>query len=106
MRLNRLDGHMALANSAALRTARVADEVREVEGGEIVRDAAGKATGVLKDNAMDLVASKMPPPAEAMSDRALDAAMKYVASQGVTGVHHMGTWDDLAVFERAGGRAG
>ena len=51
---------------------------------------------------MDLVARKVPPPApDALSDRALDAAMSYVAAQGVTAVHHMGTWDELAVLERA-----
>lgn len=99
--INRLDGHMALANTAALRAAGVADNVTDVQGGEIVRDSRGRPTGVLKDNAMDLVAAKVPPPAEAMNDRALEAAMKYVAEQGVTAVHHMGTWEDLAIFERA-----
>ena len=99
--INRLDGHMALANSAALRAAGVADTVADVAGGEIVREAGGRLTGVLKDNAMDLVGGKVPPPADAMNDRALDAAMTFVAGQGVTAVHHMGSWDELAVFERA-----
>ena len=99
--VNRLDGHMALANSAALRAAGVADAVTDVEGGEIVRDAARKPTGVLKDNAMSLVDARVPPPSAALSDRALEAAMRHVAAQGVTAVHHMGTWNDLEVFERA-----
>jgi predicted amidohydrolase YtcJ len=99
--VNRLDGHMALANTAALRAAGVADTVADVPGGEIERDAAGRPTGLLKDNAMDLVGAKVPPPSAEQNDRALDAAMQYVAEQGVTAVHHMGTWDDLAVFERA-----
>jgi predicted amidohydrolase YtcJ len=42
-----------------------------------------------------------PPPSEEMSDRALEAAMRYVAEQGVTSVQNMGTWEELAVFERA-----
>jgi predicted amidohydrolase YtcJ len=99
--VNRLDGHMALANTAALRAAGIADSVADVQGGEIPRDAAGRPTGLLKDNAMDLVNAKVPPPTDALSDRALDAAMRYVAAQGVTAVHHMGGWDHLAVFERA-----
>jgi len=99
--INRLDGHMALANTAALRAAAVADTVKDVAGGEILRDSGGRPTGLLKDNAMDLVAARVPPPPDAMNDRALDAAMKYVAEQGVTAVHHMGTWEDLAIFERA-----
>jgi predicted amidohydrolase YtcJ len=66
-----------------------------------VRDAAGEPTGVLKDNAMDLVWRVLPDPSDELSDRALDAAMRYVAEQGVTSVHSMGSWSDLATFERA-----
>ncbi|HTM31719.1 MAG TPA: amidohydrolase [Vicinamibacterales bacterium] len=99
--VNRLDGHMALANTAALRTAGVDRTVKDVSGGEIVRDARGELTGLLKDNAMDLVAEKMPPASAEMQDRALAAAMKYVNEQGVTSVQHMGTWADLDVFSRA-----
>jgi predicted amidohydrolase YtcJ len=99
--VNRLDGHMALANSAALRAAGVTRDVRDVAGGTIVRDADGEPTGVFKDNAMDVVERVVPPPPPALSDRALDAAMAHVARQGVTAVHHMGGWDDLEVLERA-----
>jgi predicted amidohydrolase YtcJ len=99
--VNRLDGHMALANSAALRAAGVSGRVADVDGGDIVRDDRGEPTGLLKDNAMQLVASKVPAADQAMRDRALDAAMRHVAAQGVTSVHHMGTWEDLEVFTRA-----
>ncbi|CAA9331844.1 MAG: Exoenzymes regulatory protein AepA in lipid-linked oligosaccharide synthesis cluster [uncultured Gemmatimonadetes bacterium] len=99
--ISRLDGHMALANSAALRAAGVTRETPDVEGGEVVRGPDGELTGVLKDNAMGRVERAVPPPSAIMQDRALDAAMRYVAEQGVTGVHHVGGWDDLAVFRRA-----
>jgi predicted amidohydrolase YtcJ len=99
--INRLDGHMALANSAALAAAGVSAATADVAGGEIVRDGSGLPTGVLKDNAMALVDRAEPPPSPEMRDRALDAAMQYVARQGVTSVHHMGSWEDLATFERA-----
>ncbi len=99
--VNRLDGHMALANSAALDAAGVTNATSDIEGGTIVRDASGMLTGVLKDNAMGLVDRALPEPSAEMKDRALQAAMRYVAAQGVTSVHHMGTWDDLDVFERA-----
>jgi len=99
--VNRLDGHMALANSAALRTAKVTRASRDVPGGTIVRDASGEPTGVLKDNAMDVVYAVVPNPPPELEDRALDTAMTYVAAQGVTSVHNMGSWGDLAVFERA-----
>ncbi len=99
--VNRLDGHMSLANSLALRLAKVTRETRDVAGGEIVRDAQGEPAGVLKDNATDLVWAVVPPASAEMNDRALEAAMTYVAAQGVTAVHNMGSWDDLETFTRA-----
>jgi hypothetical protein len=99
--VNRLDGHMSLANSAALRAAGVTAATPEVAGGSIVRGPGGEPTGILKDNAQQLVDRVKPPPSEEMSDRALEAAMRYVAEQGVTSVQNMGTWEELAVFERA-----
>ncbi len=102
--INRLDGHMNLANTLALKAAGITRDVRDVDGGTIVRDAAGEPTGVLKDNAMALMADAVPSPGLAMSLRALDSAMTYVAERGVTSVHHMGGWSDLAVFEQAHAR--
>lgn len=99
--VNRLDGHMALANGAALRAASVTGATREVEGGAIVRGAGGEPTGILKDNAQGLVERVVPAPPAVLQDRALDTAMTYVASNGVTSVHNMGSWADLAIFERA-----
>ncbi|HXW08043.1 MAG TPA: amidohydrolase [Vicinamibacterales bacterium] len=99
--VSRLDGHMALANTAALRAAGLTREVEDVPGGEILRDAGGELTGLLKDNARDLVAAKVPPPPDALKDRALETAMRHVAAQGVTSVHNMGSWDDVDVFARA-----
>ncbi|MBC7841113.1 MAG: amidohydrolase [Gemmatimonadaceae bacterium] len=103
--INRLDGHMHLANSLALTAAHLTREATEVAGGEIVRDANGELTGVLKDNAQGRVFAVVPTPAPAIEDRALDAAMAYVASYGVTSVHNMGSWHDLAIFQRAHGTA-
>ena len=79
--INRLDGHMALANSAALRLAGLDARTPDVEGGTIVRDAAGAPTGVLKDNAMGLVGRVVPDPTPELTDRAIDAASRYVAEQ-------------------------
>jgi predicted amidohydrolase YtcJ len=99
--VNRLDGHMALANSAALRAAGLTGALANVSGGEIVRDTAGYPTGLLKDNAMDLVGAKVPSPTHALEDRALETAMRHVAAQGVTTIHNMGSWGDLDIFARA-----
>jgi predicted amidohydrolase YtcJ len=99
--VQRLDGHMGLANSAALRAAGITAATPDVDGGTIVRDASGAPTGILKDNATGLIGRVIPPPKNEQLDRALDAAMRFVAAQGVTSVHHMGTWGELAAFERA-----
>jgi len=99
--INRLDGHMSLANSLALREAGVTRATSNLDGGTIVRDASGEPTGILKDNATSLVDRVVPDPTTEQQDRALDAAMRFVAMQGVTSVHNMGTWGELAVFERA-----
>jgi len=97
----RLDGHMGLANSLALEAAGVTKETPDVDGGTIVRGEDGEPTGILKDNAMGLVNEAIPLPPDAASDRALEAAMDYVAAQGVTSVHAPGSWEELAVYERA-----
>ena len=99
--INRMDGHMHLANSAALAVAKLDRTTRDIAGGAIVRDARGDLTGIFKDNAMSLVEAAMPPRSNAEWDRALDTAMTYVAARGVTSVHHMGDWEGLATFRRA-----
>ena len=58
--INRLDGHMNLANAAALRAASVTRTVADVSGGTIVRDALGEPTGVFKDNAQRIVERAIP----------------------------------------------
>jgi predicted amidohydrolase YtcJ len=96
--INRLDGHMALANTAALEAANVNNSVKDVEGGSIVRHK-GKITGIFKDNAQTYIDEVVPVPAAAQEDTALDTAMKYVASKGVTSVHNMS--GGMEAIERA-----
>ncbi|MGG1946525.1 amidohydrolase [Trinickia sp. NRRL B-1857] len=91
--LNRMDGHMALANSAALAIAGLSRDTEDVVGGEIGRYPNGELTGLLKDNAMNLVIDHIPPRSQAVLDSAVDAAMDYVAARGITCVHTMVTVD-------------
>jgi len=105
----RLDGHMALANSRALELAGADADTPDVAGGEIVRDADGRLTGILKDNAMLLVQKAIPAPTERQLDTYLDAAMRYVAEHGVTTVHDMydnveDGWQGLDTYRRAQAR--
>ena len=70
--LTRADGHAAVANSAALKICAVDKETPNPFGGEILKDQqSGEPTGMLLDNAMDLVASKIPKPTAAEKQKAL-----------------------------------
>ncbi|MBX2945316.1 MAG: amidohydrolase [Cyclobacteriaceae bacterium] len=97
--VTRLDGHMSLANSVALHAAKIVNTVKDVPGGTIVRDSKGQLTGILKDNAADLIYPHIPEPTPQQTDNALEAAMHHVASKGVTSVHHMVGYMDA--LERA-----
>ncbi len=102
--VSRLDGHMALANGKALALACVTDRTPDPAGGAIVRDAGGRPTGILKDEAMSQVFSVIPAPTPPQSDRALAAAVEHAVARGVTMVTDMGSWDDLETHRRARAR--
>jgi predicted amidohydrolase YtcJ len=98
----RLDGHMALANTAALRKAGIGRSMRDIPGGVVVRDKSGAPTGVLKDGAMVPVEQVIPDPTPAQRDAALGRAMRYAAERGVTAVCHVSVpWLDLGTYRRA-----
>jgi len=100
--VSRLDGHMGVANSLALRLAGITRAARAPAGGEIVRDAAtGEVTGILKDNASDAIWRAIPAPTATETDSALVMALRHAAELGVTTVHVMGSWSDLAALKRA-----
>jgi len=87
--VNRHDGHEALANSQALKLAGITAQTKAPPGGEIVRDARGEPTGVLKDAAMDLVDKVVPQPTPEQRRTAAKRALAHAASLGVTSVQHM-----------------
>jgi predicted amidohydrolase YtcJ len=95
----RLDGHMALANSAVLKLAGIDEKTPDPDGGSIVRDPKGRPTGVLKDAAMELVSKVMPPVSDQELQQGLDRAMEHAVSHGVTQVHDMGGMEDFRVLE-------
>ncbi|MGH7569022.1 MAG: amidohydrolase [Gemmatimonadales bacterium] len=100
--VSRLDGHMALANSLALRAARITKSTPDYEGGVIVRDRrSGEPTGVLKDNAMDPVLRVIPEPTAEQRDSALVRALAHAAALGVTAIADMSTpAADLGSYRR------
>jgi predicted amidohydrolase YtcJ len=88
--VDRYDGHMALANSVAMRLAGLTARTPEVAGGEIVRYPAGSSpNGLLKDAAMDIVYKVEPPMTRERRLRAITVALEHAASLGVTSVQDM-----------------
>ncbi|HKP70752.1 MAG TPA: amidohydrolase [Pyrinomonadaceae bacterium] len=97
--IDRLDGHMALANSAAMRLAKVDKSVKDVAGGEIVRDATGNPTGVFKDAAMNYIAKVIPDPSFEEKLEGAQAASDHAASLGITSVQDMSAGTDVGVYQ-------
>lgn len=97
--VSRLDGHMSLANSLALRLAGITRDTRDPPGGTIVRDARGEPTGILKDNAEILVERVIPAPSREMNLRAARAALKQASRFGVTTIQDNSAVDALPTYQ-------
>ncbi|MHB1326623.1 MAG: amidohydrolase [Gemmatimonadales bacterium] len=103
--VTRLDGHMSLANSAALRAAGIDRSIRDIPGGEIVRRQDGELTGMFKDAAMEAVRAVIPPTSQTQLDSIVGRALRHAASVGVTSMASVSSsWEDVAALRRA--RAG
>lgn len=97
--VSRYDGHMALANSVAIKLAGVTSATPDPAGGQIVRDAQGNPTGAFKDAAMSLVYKVVPEPDHEQRVRAVKRALAHAASVGVTSVQNMNPdYADIAVY--------
>jgi predicted amidohydrolase YtcJ len=89
--LERVDGHAALVNAAALARAGLSrGSGGDPPGGQILRDEQGEPTGVLVDAAMELVARCVPPPSAAELEQLLAEAARRCAAAGLVGVHERG----------------
>ena len=98
--VKRLDGHMALANSLALKLAGVTPETQDPPGGLIVRDPkTGEPTGILKDAAEDLVSRVIPERSFDEKLAAARAATAHAASLGVTSVQDMSAGSDVGLYQ-------
>ncbi len=97
--VNRLDGHMALANSLALKLAGVTKETKEPAGGVVVRDKNAEPTGVLKDAAESLVERATPAKSFEENHAAAKAATEHAAKMGVTSLTDMSAGEDVGVYQ-------
>ncbi len=107
--LERVDGHAAFANMAAMRLAELTAATKDPSGGKIIRDAQGNPTGVLVDNASSIVERKIPSPTMADARAALKDAIAVMHRWGLTGVHDAGAsapmidlYEDMAKSKELG----
>lgn len=90
--ITRYDGHVLLANTKALMLARISRSTPDPFGGTIIRSSSGEPTGVLKDEAMELVNKIIPSHSEKQLSTYLEDASNHAISNGVTQVHDVGMY--------------
>ncbi len=97
--LDRIDGHISIANSAALKAAGVTGNTVPPQGGAIDHDAGGEPTGILRESAQGLVYKVIPPPSHEERLRGDQLAIADALSHGLTSVQDFSDWQDFLVFE-------
>ena len=95
----RVDGHIAIANSAALQAAGITAQTVPPQGGAIDHDAQGQPTGIIRESAQSLIFSKVPPPTTAQRRRAAELALADAARSGVTSAQDNSDWAQFLVYE-------
>jgi hypothetical protein len=104
--LQRVDGHIAVANTRALQLASITVASKDPAGGKIDRDSTGQATGILRETARHAVMDVIPKPNHDRRRRAIEAALADLAQNGITSAQDNSdsgdsklSWDDFQIFE-------
>jgi predicted amidohydrolase YtcJ len=97
--LDRIDGHISIANSAALAAAGITGKTTPPQGGAIDLDASGEPTGILRESAQELVYKVIPPPSHDERLRGDELAIADALSHGVTSVQDFSDWQDFLICE-------
>ena len=99
--LTHISGHVAVANSLALKRAEIDKTTPNPPGGEIERDTAGEPTGMLKeDAAISLVKARIPDPAPEVRRKGIELVLENVAKNGITSVQDYSEWADFQAFQQ------
>jgi predicted amidohydrolase YtcJ len=96
--LEHISGHIALANSLALKHGEITADTPNPPGGDIERFADGEPNGVLKENAKELVTERIPDPSDAERRKGIELVLEELARNGVTSVQDFSEWEDFLVF--------
>ncbi|WP_348261186.1 amidohydrolase [Telmatobacter sp. DSM 110680] len=98
--LDRIDGHISIANSAALAAAGITGKTQPPQGGAIDLDGSGQPTGILRESAQGLVYRVIPPPTAEERRKGDELAIEDALTHGVTSVQDFSDWEDFLVFEK------
>ena len=99
--LTHVSGHVAVANSLALKLGEIDKNTPSPPGGEIERDALGEPTGMLKeDAAMFLVKGRIPDPSPEIRRHGIELVLENLAKNGVTSVQDFSDWENFAVYKQ------
>jgi predicted amidohydrolase YtcJ len=97
--LDRVDGHIAVANTRALQLAGITVATKEPAGGKIDRDETGAPTGILRESAKNAMVQTIPPPTHERRMQAVQAALADAAQWGITSAQDNSGWPDFQVYE-------
>jgi len=97
--LDRVDGHIAVANTKALKLAGITVATKDPAGGKIDRDDSGSPTGILRESAKAAVVAVIPQPTHEQRWKALETALTDAAQWGITSAHDNSRWEDFQVYE-------
>lgn len=101
MIFRRVDGHVAIVNSLALEKAGITKATPNPAGGEIERDTkTGEPTGMLKENAMEMVGGQVPPLTPEQRRRGIELAIAEAGQFGITSIQDNSAWEDFLVYEQ------
>ncbi len=97
---SRVDGHISIANTAALKAAGITTQTPDPHGGKIDHDGQGNLTGILRETARESVSAKVPPPTPAKRRRATELALEDAARWGITSAQDNSQWEDFLTYEQ------
>jgi predicted amidohydrolase YtcJ len=96
--VQRVDGHVSWANSLALKQAGVTRETTAPAGGEILHDAGGQPTGILKETAAALVGRVVPQPSRAERMQAAERALAEARRYGITSIQDNSGYESIELY--------
>ena len=97
--VNRVDGHIAVANTRALQLAGITRESHAPRGGKIDRDPTGQPNGILRETARDAVTAVIPKPTHDKRRQGVEAALQDLANSGITSAQDNSSWQDFQIYE-------